>query len=227
MPEDVDLQKRLLAVLLSQRRMAAAIVPAERILQTEPNNADALFTMVWQSVRTRSDRAPELLAQLRQVPSSRVFQTLAMAADYFRHNGQIADLQEVLSTATQLAASTDRDGFALLTDDDVQILPDLLQLAVAQAADRDVAVQRASDGITVCETLAAGGEGEAAEYARPGDATAACRLQARFPESDGESTGDTGRAGIAQAVASLAVSRHGCRHGVALVVRAGGVVRPE
>jgi len=104
LPDNVELQKKLLTMYMETRQFKPAAVVAPAVLKHDEQNPDALLAMAWQAVEAQDSRAAEAqLAKLENVEGRAVFETLALRAQVEIGADDKAPLQKTLEAAVREA----------------------------------------------------------------------------------------------------------------------------
>jgi len=154
-PEDTELQRRLLDAALKANRLQTASVAAQRLIEKEPNNTDALYALALQAVSSKSNKAAELLSRFAAQPSPRQFQAFAMSEQYHREGQRNEERDQVLAQAANRVKELTDEQFAQLSDFERETMLRLLLMSLQEAPDVTAAHARAKQVLSACEKFPA------------------------------------------------------------------------
>jgi tetratricopeptide (TPR) repeat protein len=166
-PDDPALQKPLLEAYLKTGQLAAAARVADRLIEKEPEHADALFVLAWRAVGNDNlEKAEPLLARLAEVDRPHALRGPVLQVQTTKaHKDQQrldAALEQLLEKAAQLSPQQVRQ----LSPYGLGKLPELLFLAVAAGEDRDTLQARADMATGALQTLHEAGSHAVCRLAR-------------------------------------------------------------
>lgn len=155
LPDDLQLQKRLMVIWLTLDQPLQALPYAERVLQLEPDNRDALLTRAWAAVAERKHQeATAALAHLGAHPAHPFYRTrLLIVQNHLAPAGDAAQRDAALEEVLQRAAEADAQTLAALPGHEQQALRQLLTLAVLQSSKPETAYTRLQTAIRVEQQL--------------------------------------------------------------------------
>lgn len=186
LPDNLVLQKKLLAMYMETRqfKQAAAVAPA--VLKHEEQNADALLALAWRAVDAKDSREAEThLARLETAEGRAVFESLTLRAQVDDAADDKAPLQRTLDEAVRAASDLTVEQLADQTLFEHVAMVQLLLMSVERAPDGAAAAARAERALAVFERHATTGEGDVRAdrvVAAADEASQAVSiLDARFP----------------------------------------------
>ena len=191
LPDNVELQKKLLTMYMETRQFKPAAVVAPAVLKHDEHNPDALLALAWQAVEAQDSRAAEAqLAKLESVEGRAVFETLALRAQVEVGADDKAPLQKTLEAAVREAGELTVEQLADQTLFEHVAMVQLLLMSVEQAPDETTAETRGAVALTAFERHGGTSEGEAQKDRAVAAADDASRvmllLDTKFPIPTGE-----------------------------------------
>lgn len=143
-PDDEQLQLRLLTAYLETRYLSKAAIIAADVYQRDPTNSEAHYALTWDAVR-RDDKeqAEKLFASFNDLVTRRIFQTLALKAQFYQTRKEEEKLDQTLADATTKVEEWNAAQLSLLTPSDRQWMMKLLLAYQQRASDPAVALDRA------------------------------------------------------------------------------------
>jgi len=191
LPDNVELQKKLLTMYMETRQFKPAAVVAPAVLKHDEHNPDALLALAWQAVEAQDSRAAEAqLAKLESVEGRAVFETLALRAQIEVGADDKAPLQKSLEAAVREAGELTVEQLADQTLFEHVAMVQLLLMSVEQAPDETTAETRGAVALTAFERHGGTSEGEAQKDRAVAAADDASRvmllLDTKFPIPTGE-----------------------------------------
>jgi predicted Zn-dependent protease len=142
-PEDLELQKEVLSVFLRGNKPREGVPFAERILETEPENADALYADAVSLVGNNNKKAPAKIEKLLKIGGNRTFQTYALALAYYERNKKEAEIQKTFDEAVAAAAALTAEQVNTMPRPESDAMSRMLKASVSRAPDASVALARA------------------------------------------------------------------------------------
>lgn len=188
LPNDKDLQVRVMAAHMANEQFAEAARVAERLVVLDADNAEAVYALAWRDVANRKiERAKDRFEQLRNLPSRRVFQALLLRYKMHTDAEDEDAAQSVLAEASRLANKLTLDQFRLLSPRDRTTMQMLLVAGVENSNTPGQALARCENALAACEKLRAADLIEA-EDAASSAANAIAMTQAKLAGSEATST---------------------------------------
>jgi|GEM_PF-2140774 len=160
-PDDLNLQRQVLREQINSGRMKSAKEAALRIIESDPENSDALFALTWDAAQKQNHtRTEELLNRVlvggKKTPHA--FQTLAIAADYYTDADQPDKARDILDLIVEKAAALKPEQFSGLSERDRTTLPRIMSAAVLRTESPKTALRRFEKAVASMQNLRESGQ---------------------------------------------------------------------
>ncbi len=150
MPDDIDLQKRVVLVMIEMARPREVGDNARLVLAKEPQNPDALYVMAVLNVSANNPNAKSQLKTLVEMKDYRPFQVLGLAATYYGRQKNEEEIQSMLTRAAEVAAEMPTEKLDKLPITDLASMTQMLMTGIERAPDAKTGMMR---GDLVFDTL--------------------------------------------------------------------------